>query len=86
MCRSVDELSEKLDAIIKRIIKNDNQYSLDEIYKILEAEGIRTKRYEPGTSIKDYLDILVSYGILDKYNGKYTSSENIEDELLEFAI
>lgn len=83
MCSTVDELSNKLDDIIKDILCENKEYSLDDIYEQLENQGIQTKRYEPGTSIKEYLDILTSYGVLDMENGNFISpAEDRKEELL----
>jgi len=84
MCKSVDKLTNALDKIIHEMIYDNQSYSLENIYKKLENLGIKNKRYEPGVSIKDYFDILLSYDILNIKDGKFFANKDKKDELIIF--
>jgi len=84
MPKSVDQLNDALDKIIHEIIYDNQSYSLENIYKKLENLGIKNKRYEPGVSIKDYFDILLSYDVLHIKDGEFFADKDKKDDLIIF--
>ena len=77
MCKTIDDVDEELQTLINDILKENKEYTLEDIYAYLNKDNITARRYRAGVTIKDYLDLLISSDIIEYIDKKYVSPNSI---------